>query len=192
MRHYVYRDTNNQGKIILACDARDILEADQRYQQHIGSPTQQGVAVESLECNIYNGRCLLPHSVNGDYLIQSAPDKRPKIQLSPPRISQVRLFPNITPKQYYNSCFYCGEDMSGWSGDHNNGAVKVKTKDHITPKSRGGKLKVPCCKTCNMLKGSLKLEEYRVIVAFRNGLIPLETLQQVKFKGEEMVELDTD
>jgi hypothetical protein len=187
MKHYIYRDRYSGGKIILACDAEDITEADQRFQYHFGNVPRGGISVEPVECVAPNGTCVLPHTVGEKHLIRLAPDKKPKsIQLSAPKIPGIKLFPNITPRQYYSSCFYCGRDMTDCTKD------AIRTKDHVTPRSLGGKLKVPCCLECNKLKGQLKLEEYRVIVAYRNGLIPLEILQQVKFKGEEMVEFDTE
>lgn len=38
----------------------------------------------------------------------------------------------------------------------------------------------------------MKLEEYRVLVAYRNGLIPLDILEKVKFKGEELGQFEID
>jgi 5-methylcytosine-specific restriction endonuclease McrA len=78
------------------------------------------------------------------------------------------------------NCFYCDEPISR----------AKKTKDHLLPKSRHGSDQpynlVDCCKPCNQLKGMLTLEEFRVVIAFRNGLIPPS---KMKFPGEIRKEL---
>lgn len=60
-------------------------------------------------------------------------------------------------------CYYCRDKL------HNGN----RTRDHVNPKSKGGKLskdnKVFACKTCNFSKGSLTIEEW---------LHKLETLKQ--------------
>lgn len=187
MKHFIYRDRNNGGKIVLATDAEDILEADKRFSYHFGDIPRAGITVEVHECVCHSsGICVLPHSVGDKHLIKLAPDKKPKApKLDPPRIPTIRLVlpPHVSHKEFAHSCYYCGKDIT---------ARKLRTKDHVTPKSRGGRMTCPCCHECNQLKGNLKFEEYRCIVAFRNGLIPLEILQQIKFKGEEMVELPKD
>jgi 5-methylcytosine-specific restriction endonuclease McrA len=72
-------------------------------------------------------------------------------------------------------CFYCGDLISR----------KKKTKDHVIPKSRQGSNKpenlVDACKPCNCLKGCLTLEEFRLVVAFRKGLI---RAAKMRFPGE--------
>jgi hypothetical protein len=53
-------------------------------------------------------------------------------------------------------CFYCGE-KPGWQ------------RDHMTPRSRGGSDDptniVRSCRACNLRKGTLTLEEYRIKLA---------------------------
>lgn len=34
------------------------------------------------------------------------------------------------------------------------------TRDHIVPRSQGGKIVVPCCKACNHVKADLSIEEW--------------------------------
>jgi len=54
-----------------------------------------------------------------------------------------------TPKK--KICYYCG------SSD------REMTKDHVTPKShggRGGSNKVDCCHPCNRAKGSMNYNEF--------------------------------
>ena len=185
MKHFIYRDNANGGRIALACDAEDILAADRLFELHFARKPSQNIGVSVQETVQIDGVCVLPHSVGEKYLIKLAPDRKPKahkIKLDPSRIPSVRLFTSTTPVHFYNHCFYCGKLMT----------KEIRTKDHVTPRSQGGRLKVPCCKQCNMLKGQLKLEEYRVLVAYRNGLIPLDILQQVKFKGEELAEFEID
>jgi 5-methylcytosine-specific restriction endonuclease McrA len=62
-------------------------------------------------------------------------------------------------------CFFCGKPISR----------KNKTRDHLLPTSRNGsnspKNIVDACKPCNNLKGCLDLEEFRLVVAYRKGLI---------------------
>lgn len=62
-------------------------------------------------------------------------------------------------------CFYCDRILSRTK----------KTRDHLTPKSRQGSNKphniVFACRACNNLKGCLTLEEFRVVVALRFGVI---------------------
>jgi len=61
-------------------------------------------------------------------------------------------------------CFYCGELIP---------KNKI-TKDHLLPQSRGGGAHgnlVKACKPCNGGKGSLTLEEYRLVIAYRKGMV---------------------
>lgn len=48
-----------------------------------------------------------------------------------------------------HKCFYCG--------------VKKKklTKDHVHPKSKGGKQTVPCCYNCNQRKRNMLFSEWQ-------------------------------
>ena len=62
-------------------------------------------------------------------------------------------------------CFYCRRRLTR----------KNKTRDHVQPRSRNGSDKphnvVEACKTCNCLKGCLTLEEFRLVIAYRQGRI---------------------
>ncbi len=49
-----------------------------------------------------------------------------------------------------NQCCYCWASFK----------VSVKTRDHVHPKSKGGKLTRPCCYECNQEKADMTLEEY--------------------------------
>jgi 5-methylcytosine-specific restriction endonuclease McrA len=72
-------------------------------------------------------------------------------------------------------CFYCGKPLSR----------QRKTRDHIQPRSRGGsnapRNVVDACRPCNNLKGCLTLEEFRLVIAFRQGLVKPA---KMKFPGE--------
>jgi 5-methylcytosine-specific restriction endonuclease McrA len=72
-------------------------------------------------------------------------------------------------------CFYCGKEVSR----------KKKTRDHVIPKSRHGSSQpnnlVDACKPCNQLKGCLTLEEFRLVVAYRNGCV---RPARMRFPGE--------
>lgn len=49
-----------------------------------------------------------------------------------------------------NRCWYCGEGTN----------YRTKTADHFYPKSKGGRLKVVCCRNCNTLKADLTPPEF--------------------------------
>ena len=85
-------------------------------------------------------------------------------------------------------CYYCGCNLV---------TVKVPegkpqpaallTKDHATPKVRGGKNTpanyITSCFACNQDKGRLTLEEYRLVQATRRGLVSIGQ-DVLKFYGE--------
>jgi len=86
------------------------------------------------------------------------------------------------------NCFYCGKKLrSVPSGYTQTLASDHKTRDHLIPKLRGGKglrkNTVPSCLKCNHDKDNLTLEEYRLIIAFRQGLIAAVSF---KFPGESL------
>lgn len=62
-------------------------------------------------------------------------------------------------------CFFCDKQLSR----------KTRTRDHLQPKSRNGsnarKNIVDACRDCNCLKGKLSLSEFRVVIAYRHGLV---------------------
>jgi len=72
-------------------------------------------------------------------------------------------------------CFYCDKQLTR----------QKKTRDHVTPRSRNGSNArsniVDACRDCNNLKGCLTLEEFRVVIALRFGLVPRP---KFKFPGE--------
>lgn len=72
-------------------------------------------------------------------------------------------------------CFYCDKVLNH----------RVATKHHIQPLSRNGSNNpqniVYSCKDCVALKGCLSLDEFRVVIAYRMGLIKNINL---KFPGE--------
>jgi len=55
------------------------------------------------------------------------------------------------------------------------------TRDHIIPRSRGGKITRPCCRACNLEKGSLMLHSY---IQLLNSYIG-------DYKGELFIKLQT-
>jgi hypothetical protein len=193
MKHYIFRDNANGGRIALACDAKDDEDAKQWFVRYFGRAPSANIGMSSQEMTGQVGiACALPHSVGEKHLIKLAPDTKPKrIDLTAKRLPSVRLFPNVSVREFHRHCFYCGGEMTA-PRKQGTQAGTARTMDHVTPRVRGGGVKVPCCHDCNQRKGQLKLEEYRVLVAYRNGLIPLEILQQVKFKGEELAEFEID
>jgi 5-methylcytosine-specific restriction endonuclease McrA len=64
-------------------------------------------------------------------------------------------------------CFYCGRKLS---------RLKA-TKDHMQPRSKGGtdapRNIVDACKRCNCEKGCLSLNDFKAVLALRQGLIKL-------------------
>lgn len=60
-----------------------------------------------------------------------------------------------------------------------------RTVDHVVPRHQGGKEVVDCCRRCNGEKAGLSLEEYRLVVMYRRGLIRKEMVSSgVLFWGE--------
>lgn len=58
------------------------------------------------------------------------------------------------------TCHYCGRIMAP---NGQTGAL-AQTEDHVWPKSLGGVRTVPCCFTCNNMKGQMTPEQW---LAFR-------------------------
>lgn len=73
------------------------------------------------------------------------------------------------------TCFYCGKRLT----------QKTATSDHKHPLCLGGRdikrNRVDCCRRCNLRKGCLTYEEFRVVTAFALGLIKSP---KFKFYGE--------
>ena len=66
------------------------------------------------------------------------------IQIGKPRF-KYNVYDSIILGQ--DHCWYCGDDLT-------NSRFR-KTKDHFWPKVLGGRMKVVCCKNCNMEKKSM-------------------------------------
>src|ERR1019366_203520 len=61
-----------------------------------------------------------------------------------------------------NRCYYCGcEVIDGLRTPKGHLHAQAKTKDHIVPRTRGGRKTVTCCHRCNTRKGSLSIDEFR-------------------------------
>jgi 5-methylcytosine-specific restriction endonuclease McrA len=73
-------------------------------------------------------------------------------------------------------CFYCGRALSRTKA----------TKDHMMPRSKGGSNAsrniVDACKRCNCDKGCLTLDEFRIVMAFRQGVV--KKPKEFEFPGE--------
>lgn len=85
-----------------------------------------------------------------------------------------------SPNSY---CFYCGRPLRYWK--QVSGVTpppEMKTEDHVTPRCRGGTKTVTACRACNQDKFHLSLDEYRVLRAFRAGLLPVP---DYKFAAEQ-------
>lgn len=87
-------------------------------------------------------------------------------------------------------CYYCGVQTTTARGAKRSRLPdNYQTKDHLLPKSRGGAgvrgNTVVCCNNCNMEKGCLTVEEYRVVWALRKQLV---TVADTKvFAGETII-----
>jgi hypothetical protein len=80
-------------------------------------------------------------------------------------------------------CFYCGRAV--WKTRGNPNMPDCLTKDHVIPRSKGGRKgpTVPACHCCNRDKSALSFDEYRVVAAYRAGLIPKP---DYKFAAEQL------
>lgn len=59
-------------------------------------------------------------------------------------------------------CYYCGcEVIRGLLTPGGKLHAQAKTKDHIIPRSKGGRKTVTACNRCNNRKKSMSLEEFR-------------------------------
>jgi len=82
-------------------------------------------------------------------------------------------------------CYYCNKQVMMFkSCDHKLVPHNARSKDHMTPVCRGGAGMgmVVCCTECNNDKARLTLEEYRVVRAYRMGIIAISNF---KFPGEK-------
>jgi hypothetical protein len=71
-------------------------------------------------------------------------------------------------------CFYCGRPIRKVPVKlHTRPPEDLQTRDHPLPKSKGGQETVWSCLGCNETKRDLTLDEFRVVQAFRAGLVPL-------------------
>lgn len=87
----------------------------------------------------------------------------------------------------HRKCYYCNVVLVQYHTNRNTRVAPRNglTRDHLLPKDRGGKClpnnQVYCCCDCNIDKARLTLEEYRVVRAFRAGMIAISNFQ---FPGE--------
>ncbi len=73
-------------------------------------------------------------------------------------------------------CFFCGQSLRKYKGLGRQPFPKNSyTRDHLIPRSKGGGYydTVSACLGCNQDKKDLTLDEYRVVRAFRAGLLPV-------------------
>lgn len=63
-------------------------------------------------------------------------------------------------------CAYCGITMT-LNTQETQGNVTNETKDHITPRCKGGVITVACCEGCNRDKHHLSMNEWRCVLMFR-------------------------
>lgn len=86
-------------------------------------------------------------------------------------------------------CYYCGEPLLG-RGHRSNKFPRGNryTKDHVVPKAMGGGGEgnyVAACEICNQEKGALSVDEYRAVVAMREGFLSVDFVKTLwRFHGE--------
>lgn len=69
-------------------------------------------------------------------------------------------------------CAYCGITMT-LNTQETQGNVTNETRDHITPRCKGGTITVACCEGCNRDKHHLSLSEYRAVLCVRRRTLHL-------------------
>ena len=81
------------------------------------------------------------------------------------------------------NCFYCGTFLTRACGRQ---IASSKTRDQVEPRCKGGYVTVDCCFSCNQDKHSLTLQEYRLVIMYRRGLIRKEMVEGgILFWGEK-------
>lgn len=63
-------------------------------------------------------------------------------------------------------CWYCGCELLAWpmNLDAKPDIRRFRVREHQEPRSRGGKVIVPACFSCNSRKGRRNVEEYRALI----------------------------
>lgn len=95
-----------------------------------------------------------------------------------------RMFPKLL--KITGVCFYCGNALSRKAVDPSHRL----TKDHVFSRRQRAELRekglkgkcVDACWTCNCTKSDLSLEEFRAVMAIRNGVLGPVAYQ---FSGEQ-------
>ena len=62
-------------------------------------------------------------------------------------------------------CTYCRRALRDPARDTLKRAKLSVTRDHITPRSKGGRATVPCCRLCNHLKADLPADAWRAVMS---------------------------
>lgn len=115
-------------------------------------------------------------------------DKTPDWLKNPQPV--VRILNPIKTRLIDEHCYFCGVQLVSAPQAEIMGRTPPDnfiTEEHLIPRRHGGTRgkgnTVWACKKCNEDKANLKLEEYRVVIAYRRGLLNAFTL--VKFWGEQ-------
>jgi len=89
---------------------------------------------------------------------------------------------NILPNIYEFECFYCG---CSYFKDNGKKLMTAQSRDHVIPKSRGGKNNkeniVMCCVECNKQKGSLMPDSFLL-----SGYLNKDRVDIVRHKFNKM------
>lgn len=72
------------------------------------------------------------------------------------------ISPAVNPWPVLGRCPYCHQGMTRQRGDNQ------RTRDHVVPKSMGGRAVVWCCARCNEDKANWLLSEWHAILVAKN------------------------
>lgn len=169
MRRYLYyvsEDCSPHGDqeyCLFTCHAEDVASANRLFFKEIKTepfsiPNLRIVPVE-------------PRRISGK---PKRPQSRELLRGDTGLAKAVRWF----TAQILFSCFYCGvELLQTRPPNGQRHPPNGYTRDHVIPKSKGGKVKVPCCVWCNSKKGSRDADAARKLLTGR---------RDGKFYGEQM------
>jgi len=91
-------------------------------------------------------------------------------------------------------CWYCGRDLVWAASDPNRERIKDWfVVDHATPQIEGGTDELenllPACQSCNCMKGSKDVEEFRNWLSTRDTSIPYFSKTQLEWLASQGFEM---
>lgn len=169
---YTYTDISI-GKVVFACVAASIDHADRMCSMMTPFvPSKSSVLSVRVEPTDLPCGCIVTNYTGGYFLGKKNNVSRIRdVQTNDHRdrdygIRIARAFrkflDSLSPQdraRLMSECFYCGIAMDD----------KTQTRDHVYPRSLGGKLTIPACTTCNRRKGSLLYTEFKKVIGNVHG-----------------------